>query len=176
MHSTLQSSHLALRFTISKKPDRSQRSDKGYITKINHQYDIFRPPSLQVPDSLTQCIFWIPEDTEWTGSGSGSGDSTDEDNPITDDEDGFKEGSGYKPKSPPPDTPKQSPPATHPDAAPPRADGEPKTSGDSTSNSNGTSTADSGAGRQKMSLSRALTTYLVPIVVMWFGGCLTEWL
>lgn len=124
-----------------------------------------------------QDVDWIDtEDTEWTGSGSGSGDSTDEDNPITDDEDGFKEGSGYKPKSPPPDTPKQSPPATHPDAAPPRADGEPKTSGDSTSNSNGTSTADSGAGRQKMSLSRALTTYLVPIVVMWFGGCLTEWL
>ncbi|XP_076238370.1 glypican dally-like [Calliopsis andreniformis] len=125
-----------------------------------------------------QDVDWIDtEETEWNSSGSGSGGGTDQDNPITDDEDGFNEGSGYEPKSPPPEAPKQPPPAGHPEVVPPRVEGDRKTGGDSTtSNSNSTSTADSGAGRQKMSLSRALTTYLVPIVVMWFGGCLTEWL
>ncbi|XP_011503650.1 PREDICTED: glypican-6 isoform X2 [Ceratosolen solmsi marchali] len=29
---------------------------------------------------------------------------------------------------------------------------------------------------RRMSLTRALTTYFLPIVVVWFGGCLTEWL
>ncbi|XP_029041498.1 glypican-4 [Osmia bicornis bicornis] len=120
-----------------------------------------------------QDVDWIDtEDTEWNGSGSGSGDTTDQD-PITDDEDGFKEGSGYEPKSSPPEVPKQSPPAVNPEVVPPRVDVEPKMNGNS---NNGTSTVDNGASRQKMSLSRALTTYLVPIVVMWFGGCLTEWL
>ncbi|XP_076621152.1 glypican dally-like isoform X3 [Colletes latitarsis] len=120
-----------------------------------------------------QDVDWIDtEETVWTGSGSGSGDGTDEDSPLTDDEDGFKEGSGYEPKSSPPETPKQSQPPVHPEVVPPRVDNVPNT----VNNNNGTSTADSGASRQKMSLSRALTTYLVPIVVMWFGGCLTEWL
>ncbi|XP_078051713.1 glypican dally-like [Augochlora pura] len=152
-----------------------------------------------------QDVDWIDtEETEWNGSGSGSGGGIDEDNnPITDDEDGFKEGSGYEPKVLSPDVPKQSPPAVHPDAVPPRLDPVPNKpgaksedgsaagsgsdssggsdvgtgSGDSgTGTGNGTTTADNGASRQKMSLSRALTTYLVPIVVMWFGGCLTEWL
>nr|XP_033320856.1 glypican-6 [Megalopta genalis] len=152
-----------------------------------------------------QDVDWIDTDeSDWNSSGSGSGGGIDEDNtPITDDEDGFKEGSGYEPKVLPPDTPKQSPPAVHPDAVPPRLDTVPNVSGgksedgsaagsgsdssggsgsgtgsgdSSTGTGNGTTTADSGASRQKMSLSRALTTYLVPIVVMWFGGCLTEWL
>lgn len=43
-------------------------------------------------------------------------------------------------------------------------------------NNNQTTLADNGASRQKMTLSRAMTTYLLPIVVMWFGGCITEWL
>ncbi|XP_003488957.1 glypican-4 isoform X1 [Bombus vosnesenskii] len=120
-----------------------------------------------------QDVDWIDtEDTEWNGSGSGSGDGPDQD-PITDDEDGFKEGSGYEPKSSPPETPKQSPPVDHPEVVPPRKDIEQKTN---INNNNGTSSVDNGASRQKISLSRALTTYLVPIVVMWFGGCLTEWL
>lgn len=120
-----------------------------------------------------QDVDWIDtEDTEWNGSGSGSGDSTDQDT-ITDDEDGFKEGSGYEPKSSPPELPKQSPPEVHPEVVPPRVDMEPNPG---TSNKNTTSSVGSGATRQKISLSRALTTYLVPIVVMWFGGCLTEWL
>lgn len=120
-----------------------------------------------------QDVDWIDtEDTEWNGSGSGSGDGTDQD-PITDDEDGFKEGSGYEPKSSPPEVPKQSPPIDHPEVVPPRVDVEQKTSINS---NNKTSSVDNGASRQKISLSRALTTYLVPIVVMWFGGCLTEWL
>ncbi|XP_076682288.1 glypican dally-like [Andrena cerasifolii] len=125
-----------------------------------------------------QDVDWIDtEETEWNGSGSGSGDSTDQDNTTTDDEDGFKEGSGYEPKLSPPETPKQSPPAVHPEAVPPRVDVDPKIStSNNNNNSNSTSTADSGATRQKMSLSRALMTYLVPIVVMWFGGCFTEWL
>lgn len=29
---------------------------------------------------------------------------------------------------------------------------------------------------QRMSLTRALVTYLVPVVVMWFGGAVSEWL
>ncbi|CAL7939630.1 unnamed protein product [Xylocopa violacea] len=120
-----------------------------------------------------QDVEWIDtEGTEWNGSGSGSGDKTDDD-PITDDEDGFEPGSGYEPKSPPPETPKQAPPVVHPEAVPPRVDVEPKLD---TNNDNSTSSVDSGASRQKISLSRALTTYLVPIVVVWFGGCLTEWL
>ncbi|OAD56026.1 Glypican-6 [Eufriesea mexicana] len=120
-----------------------------------------------------QDVDWIDtENTEWNGSGSGSGDSTDQDQ-ITDDEDGFKEGSGYEPKSSPPEIPNQSPPVVHPEVVPPRVDVEQKTN---MNNNNGTSNVDSGASRQKISLSRALTTYLVPIVVMWLGGCLTEWL
>ncbi|CAD1478607.1 unnamed protein product, partial [Heterotrigona itama] len=112
-----------------------------------------------------QDVDWIDtEDTEWNGSGSGSGDGTDQD-PITDDEDGFKEGSGYEPKSSPPEVPKQSPPIDHPEVVPPRVDVEQKTSINS---NNKTSSVDNGASRQKISLSRALTTYLVPIVVMWF--------
>nr|XP_012150620.1 PREDICTED: glypican-6 isoform X2 [Megachile rotundata] len=124
-----------------------------------------------------QDVDWIDtEDTEWNGSGSGSGDTTDQD-PITDDEDGFKEGSGYEPKSLPPEITKQPPPVVNPEAVPPRIDVEPKISTTANNNNNnGTSAVDNGANRQKMSLSRALTTYLVPIVVMWFGGCLTEWL
>ena len=135
--------------------------------------------------------FQFSEDTEWNGSGSGSGDSTDQD-PITDDEDGFKEGSGYEPKYSPSETPK--PPPVHPEAVPPRVEVDQKTgvtsnnneddnnngnnnsNNNNNNNNNGTSSVDSGASRQKISLSRALTTYLVPIVVMWFGGCLTEWL
>ncbi|KAG7199661.1 hypothetical protein KM043_014254 [Ampulex compressa] len=118
-----------------------------------------------------QDVNWIDTEETWYGSGSGSGDVTDQD-PITDDEDGFREeGSGYEPDISAPEAPKQSPPIIHQKAEPPRVDIEPKTA-----NTNNTSAIDSGATRQKMSLSRALTTYLVPIVVMWFGGCLTEWL
>lgn len=102
------------------------------------------------------------------GSGSGSGDGT-----FTDDEDGFKESSGYGP--PEPEPPKQPPPpVVHEVETPPRMNIEPKITG--TSNVNNQTTVDNGASRQKMSLSRALTTYLLPIVMMWFGGCLTEWL
>ncbi|XP_053973744.1 glypican-6 isoform X2 [Hylaeus anthracinus] len=126
-----------------------------------------------------QDVDWIDtEETDWTGSGSGSGGSTDEESPLTDDEDGFKEGSGYEPKSSPTETPKQSRPDVNREVVPPRVDNVPNTVSNNNNNnkSNGTSTVDSGASRQKMSLSQALTTYLVPIVVMWFGGCLTEWL
>lgn len=114
----------------------------------------------------------------WYGSGSGSGDGA-----FTDDEDGFKEGSGYEPshvesESEPPKQP--SPPVVHEVETPPRVDIEPhKGTGTSSTgaDNNQTTVADnSGASRQKMSLSRALTTYLVPIVVMWFGGCLNDFL
>lgn len=115
----------------------------------------------------------------WYGSGSGSGDGA-----FTDDEDGFKEGSGYEPphvesESEPPKQP--SPPIVHEIETPPRVDIEPHkdTGTSSTGADNNQTTAvdnSSGASRQKMSLSRALTTYLVPIVVMWFGGCLNDFL
>ncbi|XP_051174613.1 glypican-6 [Leptopilina boulardi] len=115
-------------------------------------------------------VDWIDTEESWYGSGSGSGDNAEED-PITDDEDGFREGSGYDPE-PVPEVPKNNlPPLVHKDITP-RVDIEPKTP----SVNNKTSSVDSGAPRQKMSLSRALATYLFPIAVMWFGGCLTEWL
>ncbi|RLU21102.1 hypothetical protein DMN91_005475 [Ooceraea biroi] len=117
-----------------------------------------------------QDVDWIDTEETWYGSGSGSGDGA-----FTDDEDGFKEGSGYDEShaesQPEPPSPKQpSPPVVHEVETPPRVDIEPhKGAG------NQTTTADSGStSRQKMTLSRALTTYLVPIVVMWFGGCLTD--
>lgn len=113
----------------------------------------------------------------WYGSGSGSGDGA-----FTDDEDGFKEGSGYE--SPhvksEPEPPKQPSPPVHEVETPPRVDIEPEkgtgTSSTGVGNNQTTVADNSGASRQKMSLSRALMTYLVPIVVMWFGGCLNDFL
>ncbi|XP_066601252.1 glypican-6 [Prorops nasuta] len=122
-----------------------------------------------------QDVDWIDTEDTWYGSGSGSGEGTDQD-PITDDEDGFsEEGSGYEAPPVVPEVPKQQPPAVvREEVVPPRVDIEPKTSG---TNKTSTVTADSGVGStHRMSLPRALTTYLFPIVVMWFGGCLTEWL
>lgn len=122
--------------------------------------------------------FYLFAEETFDGSGSGSGDGTDED-PITDDEDGFDEGSGYKGKPTAPEPPKKLPPTVL-EPLPPRVDIEPKT----TSKSNKTSTTsldnsinnNNSAARRKMSLPRAMATYLLPIAVVWFGGCLTEWL
>ncbi|XP_029167817.1 glypican-6 isoform X2 [Nylanderia fulva] len=134
-----------------------------------------------------QDVNWIDTEEEtWYGSGSGSGDGA-----FTDDEDGFKEGSGYESnvESEPEQPSKQpSPPVVvHEAETPSRVDIEPHkgtgtgtatgTSSTTGSGNNQTTTVDSsGASKQKMSLSRALTTYLVPIVVMWFGGCLNDYL
>ncbi|XP_054270695.1 glypican-4 [Macrosteles quadrilineatus] len=41
---------------------------------------------------------------------------------------------------------------------------------------NVSSTGTSAHQTQRMSLSRALVSYLVPVVVMWFGGAVSEWL
>ncbi|TGZ54241.1 Uncharacterized protein DBV15_02475 [Temnothorax longispinosus] len=124
-----------------------------------------------------QDVDWIDTDETWYGSGSGSGDGT-----FTDDEDGFKEGSGYEgPREElEPEPPKQpSPPVVHEVEIPPRVDIEPHkgtgTSNTGTSSSNQTISVNSGEdSRPKMSLFRALTTYLMPIVVMWFGGCFND--
>ncbi|KAL0118922.1 hypothetical protein PUN28_009507 [Cardiocondyla obscurior] len=123
-----------------------------------------------------QDVDWIDTDETWDGSGSGSGDGT-----FTDDEDGFKEGSGYEgPRTESePEPPKQpSPPVVHEVETPPRVDIEPHkgtgTSSSGTSNNQTISVSSGDDNRPKMSLFRALTTYLMPIVVMWFGGCLTE--
>lgn len=114
-------------------------------------------------------------DETWYGSGSGSGDDA-----ITDDEDGFKEGSGYEgPRTESePETPKQPSPPIH-EVETPRVDIEPHNKGTGTSgagtSSNQTISVNSGEdSRPKMSLFRALTTYLMPIVVMWFGGCFND--
>ncbi|XP_014472366.1 PREDICTED: glypican-6 isoform X2 [Dinoponera quadriceps] len=115
-----------------------------------------------------QDVEWMDSEETYFGSGSGSGDGS-----FTDDEDGFKESSGYGP--PEPEPPKQQPPpVVHEVETPPRMKIEPKNVG--ANNVNNQTNAENGASRQKMSLSRALTTYLLPIVMMWFGGCLTEWL
>ncbi|KAL6255136.1 hypothetical protein P5V15_013470 [Pogonomyrmex californicus] len=124
-----------------------------------------------------QDIDWIDTDESWYGSGSGSGDGT-----YTDDEDGFREGSGYEgPRTESePEPPKQpSPPVVHEVETPPRVDIEPHkgtggTSGTSTSNNQTMSVSGGEESRPKMSLFRALTTYLMPIVVMWFGGCFND--
>ncbi|KAK2578249.1 hypothetical protein KPH14_001395 [Odynerus spinipes] len=132
-----------------------------------------------------QDVDWIDTEETWYGSGSGSGDGSD----GRDDEDRFtEEGSGYggdhsSPEQPPKQaTPnlggsEEIPPRVGVDTKPNNNDNFNINGSDNDSNgTNATSTVDSGANRQKISLSRALTTYLVPIVVMWFGGCLTEWL
>lgn len=115
------------------------------------------------------------DEEEWNGSGSGSGDGS-----FTDDEDGYGEGSGYEgPRvESEPEPPKQPlPPVVH-EPEPPKVDIEPHkgtgTSNADTGNNQTTAVDNGGASRQKMSLSRALTTYLVPIVVMWFGGVFNE--
>jgi len=115
------------------------------------------------------------EDDEWKGSGSGSGGGS-----FTDDDDSYGEGSGYArpPVESEPEPPKQPLPPVH-EPETPKVDIEPVHKGSGTSNAdtgnNQTNAVDNGgASRQKMSLSRALTTYLVPIVVMWFGGVFNE--
>ncbi|XP_043681821.1 glypican-6 [Vespula pensylvanica] len=126
-----------------------------------------------------QDVDWIDTEETWYGSGSGSGDGSggiDNENHFVD------EGSGYggdhtSPEQPP----KQATPNKGPEEVPTKIDSETKSNTNDNVKKHGgnntTSTVDvSGASRQKISLSRALTTYLVPIVVMWFGGCLTEWL
>ncbi|XP_014602695.1 PREDICTED: glypican-6 [Polistes canadensis] len=123
-----------------------------------------------------QDVDWIDTEEVWYGSGSGSGDGSD----GMDNEDRFVEGSGYGgDHSLPEQPPNQPTPNRGPEEVPPRVDVDIKSNNDNNNTKkygNTTDTADSGATRQKISLSRALTTYLVPIVVMWFGGCLTEWL
>ncbi|XP_011057101.1 PREDICTED: glypican-6 [Acromyrmex echinatior] len=123
-----------------------------------------------------QDVDWIDTDETWYGSGSGSGDGA-----FTDDEDGFNEGSGYEGPhaEAEPESPKQpSPPVVHEVETPSRVDIEPHqgTSTTSTGTSNNqTISVNSGEdNRPKMSLFRALTTYLMPIVVMWFGGCFND--
>lgn len=123
------------------------------------------------------------------GSGSGSGDGGDDGplDPENDDEDDespdeniSETGSGYPPPLNPafvPEVPKVplTPTLRKEDgnASPPRVDVTETTKQNKTS----TTDLDSGANdRQQMSLSRAVTTYLLPIAVMWFGGCFTEWL
>ncbi|XP_011866007.1 PREDICTED: glypican-6 [Vollenhovia emeryi] len=123
-----------------------------------------------------QDVDWIDTDETWYGSGSGSGDGE-----FTDDEDGFKEGSGYEgPRvESEPEPPKQpSPPIVHEVETPPRVDIEPhKGTGTSSTGTSSNQTLSVNSGddsRPQMSLFRALTTYLMPIVVMWFGGCFND--
>ncbi|XP_074111309.1 glypican dally-like [Cotesia typhae] len=139
-----------------------------------------------------QNVNWIdPEDIP-EGSGSGSGNGRDDD-VITDDEDGWGEGSGEDPKPSEPEIPKVASPV--PPVIPPQVDIAPKSPVDNSvdkspessggsldkneGSQNSTTSVGSGSGsasRPRMSLTRALTSYLFPIAVMWFGGCLTEWL
>lgn len=123
-----------------------------------------------------QDVDWIDTDETWYGSGSGSGDGS-----FTDDEDGFKEGSGYEgPRTESePEPPKQPPPSVvHEVETPPRVDIEPhKGAGISNTGTSSNQTISANGGedsRPQMSLFRALTTYLMPIVVMWFGGCFND--
>ncbi|XP_047366868.1 glypican-6 isoform X2 [Vespa velutina] len=127
-----------------------------------------------------QDVDWIDTEETWYGSGSGSGDGSG----GIDNENHFEEGSGYGGDHSSPEQPtKQATPNKGPEEVPTGGKTDTETKPNINDNvkkhggNNATSTVDvSGASRQKISLSRALTTYLVPIVVMWFGGCLTEWL
>lgn len=134
-----------------------------------------------------QDVEWQDSEEGWYGSGSGSGGGEEDPTIEGDDEVGesddrvTEEGSGYVSAINPaslPDIPKLLTPILRKedDPLPPRVDvTETKTK------HNNKTLPESGSGggaaaRQQMSLSRALTTYLFPIAVMWFGGCLTEWL
>ncbi|XP_020287081.1 glypican-6 [Pseudomyrmex gracilis] len=115
-----------------------------------------------------QDVDWIDTEETWSSSGSGSGDSED------------SEGSGDEtlPESPEPEQPPKQPlqPVIHENNTPSQVNiNIDKGAGTSGTSNNQTATVNSGgAAKQRMSLSRALTTYLVPIVVMWFGGCLND--
>ncbi|XP_011304059.1 glypican-6 [Fopius arisanus] len=131
-----------------------------------------------------QDVDWADTEETLYGSGSGSGDGLDEEDPITDDEDGFREeSSGYEPVPSVPQTPQVIQPLVPPEV-PRRIDITPKiptvidtnTNIITPHNNKTTNAVENGANRQQISLSRALTSYLFPIAVMWFGGCLTEWL
>ncbi|XP_015110574.1 glypican-6 [Diachasma alloeum] len=131
-----------------------------------------------------QDVDWADTEETSYGSGSGSGDGQDEDDPITDDEDGFREeSSGYEPSPAVPETPEVIQPLVPPEI-PPHVDITPKiptiidtnTNIITPTNNKTTNAVENGATRQHIPLSRALTSYLFPIAVMWFGGCLTEWL
>ncbi|XP_063992834.1 glypican-6 [Diachasmimorpha longicaudata] len=131
-----------------------------------------------------QDVDWADTEETFYGSGSGSGDGQDEEDPITDDEDGFREeSSGYEPPPPAPEIPKVIQPVLPPEV-PPHVDItpkiptiiDPKTNIITPANNKTTNPVENGATRQHIPLTRALTSYLFPIVVMWFGGCLTEWL
>ncbi|XP_058798349.1 glypican-4 [Phymastichus coffea] len=129
-------------------------------------------------------VDWTDVEDSWSNSGSGSGISPVD--PITDDEDGFDEGSEsespldrshdksddhnqkqdvshdeFKTSRPASDLPGQQ--TSLPGQFP-------------SSRQTNMTENDSTASVSSMSLGRALTTYLLPIVVMWFGSCFVEWL
>lgn len=130
----------------------------------------------------------------WYGSGSGSGDGTGEnidDNDDSEDDEGDgstqpEEGSGYGKSlnsGTIPDIPNPQIPINRSGDIPvlpiDESDRKPKPNNNKTVpaiESGGDGSGGGTSSTQKMSLSRALTTYLFPIAVMWFGGCLTEWL
>lgn len=148
-------------------------------------------------------VDWYDTEETYSSSGSGSGSGSPDD--ITDDEDGFEEeGSGSEPptrttpSSPHEDSEKSK---ERVDDVLESSSAQPSTplvdvierererervpevtTDDDTSRINELEPSQPGPDKgsatttQRMSLSRALTTYLLPIVVVWFGGCLTDWL
>ncbi|KAJ8871880.1 hypothetical protein PR048_028220 [Dryococelus australis] len=110
------------------------------------------------------CIFFI-EETSY-GSGSGSGDGTD----GTEGGDSF-EGSGSH-YVPPPDMGVERVPGSKPykPVLPTKGD---KNAPHDTYN---TTVASGPSLHQQISVGRAVASYLLPIVVMWFGGMFSDWL
>ncbi|XP_001607767.2 glypican-4 [Nasonia vitripennis] len=148
-------------------------------------------------------VDWFDTEETYASSGSGSGSGSPDD--ITDDEDGFEEeGSGSEPparatpSSPHEDSekPKErveddlessstqpSPSLVEVTESERERERVPEvTTDEDTRRINEIEPPQLGPDKgsatttQRMSLSRALTTYLLPIVVVWFGGCLTDWL
>ncbi|XP_063224776.1 glypican-6 [Bacillus rossius redtenbacheri] len=105
-------------------------------------------------------VEWIDYEETSYGSGSGSGDGTDD----TEDGDAF-EGSGAHYVPPPDAGPKPHKPV--PGITDPEAPRD-------------TYNTTAGSGRPslhpRVSVGRAVATYLLPIVVMWFGGMFSDWL
>lgn len=114
-------------------------------------------------------IFIFAEEATIYGSGSGSGDGD-----VTDDTESSGDGSidnnGYKPY--PPNVYNNVP------NEPTVIQTKSVKTNSSGGNGGGTTAEDSNdvnaAYKPQMSLTRALITYLFPIVVVWFGGCFSE--
>lgn len=140
-----------------------------------------------------QDIDWLDAEEVLGGSGSGSGDRKSSPGTPIDDEDGYPEASGdggdnngntdSKSSTPenvdvPAETPSPTPTINNETKKPiprdPIDNHIDNTDDNNINNNNSTSTISSSGHRSRLTLWRAVTSYLFPVAVMWVGGCFTE--